>query len=252
MPKRSAGRSRAVQSRLTAGEMAAQIRRVLRDGGSAEHAAGVQWFFKEEIKSHGWYTADLRRAAVRFRREVRKDRGLEFLIDVADQLFSGSVLEEKVAAVFLLEKLDAEFDEREFKLFDSWLDRISSWADHDALVHDLIAPMMASKPQRARIVFKWAKSPKRWRRRAACVALIRGARTKMFFPEITRLSNSLLSDEDDMVQKGLGWLLRETAKFDAKRTVPYLIKIRGRAPRLVLRTACETLLPATKKQILAV
>jgi 3-methyladenine DNA glycosylase AlkD len=55
-----------------------------------------------------------------------------------------------------------------------------------------------------------------------------------------------------MVQKGLGWLLRETAKFDAKRTVPYLMKIRGRAPRLVLRTACETLPPATKKQILAV
>lgn len=232
--------------------MAAQIRLALRDGGSAEHAAGVQWFFKDEIKSHGWYTADLRRAAVGFRREVRKDHGLEFLIDVADQLFSGSVLEEKVAAVFLLEKLEREFGEKEFKLFDSWLDRIGSWADHDALVHDLIAPMIMSKPERARVVFKWAKSPKRWRRRAACVALIRGARAKMFFPEITRLSDSLLSDEDDMVQKGLGWLLRETAKFDAKRTVPYLMKIRGQAPRLVLRTACETLPAATKKRILAV
>ena len=42
--------------------VAAQIRNALRDSGSAEHAAGVQWFFKEEIKSHGWYTADLRRA----------------------------------------------------------------------------------------------------------------------------------------------------------------------------------------------
>ena len=49
----------------------------------------------------------------------------------------------------------------------------------------------------------------------------------MFFPEIVRLSDLLLADEDDMVQKGLGWLLRETAKFDAKRTVPYLMKIRG-------------------------
>lgn len=44
-----------------------------------------------------------------------------------------------------------------------------------------------------------------------------------------------------MVQKGLGWLLRETAKADPKRTVRYLNKIRVRAPRLVLRTACETL-----------
>jgi len=46
-------------------EIAAQIRQALKRGGSAEHAAGVQWFFKEEIKSHGWYTADLRRAGGR-------------------------------------------------------------------------------------------------------------------------------------------------------------------------------------------
>jgi 3-methyladenine DNA glycosylase AlkD len=234
----------------TPAAVAAQIRRALKDGGSAEHAAGVQWFFKEEIKSHGWYTADLRRAAVRFRREIRKERGLDFLVEVADHLFSGSNLEEKIAAVFLLEKLDGEFGDGEFKLFESWLDRISSWADHDALVHDLIAPMVAAKPARARSVFCWGKSPNRWRRRAACVALIKGARAKMFFPEITKLSDSLLTEKDDLVQKGLGWLLRETAKYDARSTVPYLMKIRNRAPRLVLRTACETLPAAIKQQIL--
>ena len=81
--------------------------------------------------------------------------------------------------------------------------------------------------------------------------LIRGTRAKMFFPEITRLSNTLLADEDDMVQKGLGWLLRETAKYDARRTVPYLMKIRALAPRLVLRTACETLPAEIKKRVLA-
>jgi 3-methyladenine DNA glycosylase AlkD len=67
-----------------------------------------------------------------------------------------------------------------------------------------------------------------------------------------RLSNQLLrsKDEDDIVQKGLGWLLRETAKADPKRTVPYLMKIRNNAPRLVLRTACETLPVTTRKQVL--
>jgi 3-methyladenine DNA glycosylase AlkD len=66
-----------------------------------------------------------------------------------------------------------------------------------------------------------------------------------------RLTEMLLDDEDDMVQKGLGWLLRETAKYDAGRTVPFLMKIRKRAPRLVLRTACETLPAATRKRVLA-
>jgi len=231
-------------------EIAAQIRQALKRGGSAEHAAGVQWFFKEEIKSHGWYTADLRRALRRCRREILREHDFNFLVRVADQLFSGSVLEEKVAAVFLLEKMDAQFGDREFRMFESWLDRISSWADHDGLVHYLIAPMVAAKPARVKNVFRWAKSQKRWHRRAACVALIRGARAKMFFPKIVQLSDSLLADEDDMVRKGLGWLLRETAKYDPRHTVPYLMEIRGRAPRLVLRTACETLPAVTRNKIL--
>jgi 3-methyladenine DNA glycosylase AlkD len=239
------------QPNPTPAEIAAQVRQALKTGGSSEHAAGVQWFFKDEIKSQGWYTADLRRAARSFRREVRKEFGLDFLVNVADQLFSGTVLEEKIAAVFLLEKLDAEFGDHEFKLFESWLDRISSWADHDGLVHYMISPMVAAKPARVKNVFRWSKSSNRWCRRAACVALIRGARAQMFFPDITKLSDSLLADEDDMVQKGLGWLLRETAKCDAKRTVPYLMKIRKRAPRLVLRTACETLPSNAKRKILA-
>jgi 3-methyladenine DNA glycosylase AlkD len=252
MSKNSTNQPRTLRSTRTPAQIAAEIRRALKDAGAAEHAAGVQWFFKDEIKSHRRYTADLRRAAVRFRRELRKEHDLDFVVEVADHLFAGSILEEKIAAVFLLEKLDPEFGDREFKRFESWLDRICSWADHDGLVHYLIAPMVASKPARAKTVFRWAKSRNRWHRRAACVALIRGARAKMFFTAITNLSDSLLDDKDHMVQKGLGWLLRETAKFDAKRTIPYLMKIRDRAPRLVLRTACETLPAKVRKQVLAI
>src|ERR1700682_933552 len=140
-------RSRSEQPQTPA-DVAAQIRCALKDGSSAEHSSGVQWFFKDEIKSHGWYTADLRRADIRFRRDVRTERGLDFLVEAANHLFSGLVLEEKIAAVFLLEKLGAEFGNHEFTVFESWLDRISSWADHDALVHYLIAPMVAAKPSR--------------------------------------------------------------------------------------------------------
>jgi 3-methyladenine DNA glycosylase AlkD len=236
--------------RITPKYIADHIRRVLKHGGSAPHSEEVQWFFKEEIKSRGWYTAELRKVAVRFRRSIVREKGLEFLVRVADQLFSGRVLEEKIFAVFLLENQTGQLTEKEFQLFDSWIDRIGSWADHDALAHDLLGPMMIANLRRSREVFRWAKSSNHWRRRAACVSLIRGTREKKFFPEVVRLSQMLLTDQDDMVQKGLGWLLRETAKYDPKRTVPYLMKIRAQAPRLVLRTACETLPPATRKRIL--
>jgi len=236
--------------KLTPSYIAAHIRRVLKDGGSAPHSEDVQWFFKEEVKSRGWYTAELRKVAVRFRRAMARERGMDFVVHVADKLFSGSYLEEKVFAVFLLEKQTHLFGEKEFKLFTSWLDRVSSWADHDALAHYLLAPMVYAKPTRCREVLRWAKSKNRWRRRAACVALILRPEQKKFFGEIVRLSEQLLPDQDDMVQKGLGWLLREMAKADPKRTIPYLMTIRSRAPRLVLRTACETLTPAERQRVL--
>jgi len=237
---------------VTPSYIADYIRRVLKDGGSAPHSEDVQHFFKEQVQSRGWYTGELRKFAVRFRRSIVRERGTDFLVQVADELFSGQILEEKAMAVFLLENQTSNFGDNEFRLFDSWLDRVSSWADHDALAHYLLAPMVADDPARCREVFRWAKSPNRWRRRAACVALIRGAREQRFFAEIARLSNQLLQNEedDDMVLKGLGWLLRETAKANPNRTVPYLMKIRRNAPRLVLRTACETLPVATRKQVL--
>src|SRR5207253_4617868 len=80
---------------ITPRYIADHIRRVLKDGGSAPHAEGVQHFFKEEIQSRGWYTAELRKVAVGFRRAILKERGQEFLVRVANQLFSGDVLEER-------------------------------------------------------------------------------------------------------------------------------------------------------------
>jgi len=237
--------------RITPEYIAAHVRRVLKDGGSAPHAEGVQRFFKEVIQSRGWRTAEMRKVAVRFRRAIVNEQGLPFLVQVADRLFRGRVLEEKVFAVLLLEKVVNQLGEPEFRLFESWLPRITSWADHDGLVHSLIAPMLVADPLRRKRALAWSKSPDVWHRRAACVAFIQGTRCKLFFPEILRLSNSLLRDQDDMVQKGLGWLLRETAKADPQRTIPYLRKIRSRSPRLVLRTACETLPLATRKSILA-
>ena len=235
----------------TPAKVASEFRAALKSGGSAEHAKGVQWFFKEDVESHGWYTADLRAFSRKCRKEILEKHGFEFLVQVADEMFTGRILEEKIFAIFLLEKLTGKLDDRHFALLESWIDRISSWADHDGLVHYLIAPMVAADRTRIRRVFQWAKSPDRWHRRAACVALIQGREQRKFFPDVVRLSNLLLSDKDDMVQKGLGWLLRVTAKVDPEETVPYLMTIRDHAPRLVLRTACETLSPAQRKRVLA-
>jgi 3-methyladenine DNA glycosylase AlkD len=230
--------------------IAAHIRRVLLNGASAPHTEEVQRFFQEEIKSRGWYTDELRKVAVRFRKAILVDCDQQFLLAVSDKLFDGRVLEEKVFAVFLLQGMTDKFGGAEFKLFSSWLPRVSSWADHDALASYLLGPMIADEPGRAAAVFQWAKSRNRWLRRAAAVSLIRAIREQKCRREVVQISTLLLDDKDDMVQKGLGWLLREAAKYDHDQTLPYLMKIRNRAPRLVIRTACETLPKQEREQVL--
>ena len=139
----------------------------------------------------------------------------------------------------------------EFRRLEAWLPKITTWADHDGLVYYLIGPMVADEQKRAKRLVQWAKHRNRWFRRAAAVALVPATRKQQMFDEVIGICNALLADDDDMVQKGVGWLLRETAKANSQRTVAYLMQIRESAPRLVLRTACETLPPEVRLRILA-
>jgi len=216
---------------------------------SPEHAAGVQWFFKEEVRSHGWYTAALRRYAKALHKQLAADQAL--LLDVAERLFRSPFLEEKALAVTMLQPSLGRFGSAEFRRFETWLSLVSSWADHDALAMYLIGPMLVTDPRRVKRPLRWASSPSRWRRRAAAVSLIHGIRRDMFQNEAIAVTERLLADGDDMVQKGLGWLLREWAKRDPTAAVPVLMAIRGRASRLVLRTGCETLTPALRQRVLS-
>ena len=56
--------------------IAKHIRTVLKNGGSAPHTVEVQRFFKHQVKSRGWYTGELRKVAVRFRRTILAEHGM--------------------------------------------------------------------------------------------------------------------------------------------------------------------------------
>jgi 3-methyladenine DNA glycosylase AlkD len=160
---------------------------------------------------------------------ILAEHGLPYLLLVADQLFRGEILEEKAFAVMLLEGTTQQFGRDEFKLFEMWIDRITSWADHDALVHYLIGAMVADDGAYLAWFPRWAKKKSVWHQRAAAVTLIHSTRRLKNFEHIQHITELLLASDDDMVQKGLGWLLREAAKANPKQTVAYLMTIRDRA-----------------------
>jgi len=59
--------------------------------------------------------------------------------------------------------------------------------------------------------------------------------------EVFAITDKLMEDQDDMVQKGAGWLLKEASKNHPQEVHDYLIRWKPKTTALVLRYASEKL-----------
>jgi len=71
--------------------------------------------------------------------------------------------------------------------------------------------------------------------------------------EVFELTDILLTDPSDMVQKGYGWLLKEASRNHQREVYRYVINNRKTMPRTALRYAIELMpvylkKPAMKKE----
>jgi 3-methyladenine DNA glycosylase AlkD len=89
------------------------------------------------------------------------------------------------------------------------------------------------------------------KRRAAAVALVYSAKRGEHTRAILRIAAPLIEDEDDMVQKGVGWLLKETYPKKPVEVVRFLVANRAKTTRLVLRYAAEKMTASDKARVLA-
>jgi 3-methyladenine DNA glycosylase AlkD len=84
-------------------------------------------------------------------------------------------------------------------------------------------------------------------RRAAAVSLIIPAKHGKFQNEAIAIADLLLTDSDDMVQKGYGWLLKEVSRTHTDEVFAYVTKNKKAMPRTALRYAIE-LMPKDLKE----
>ena len=92
-------------------------------------------------------------------------------------------------------------------------------------------------------------SKRHWDRRMAIVAtfsFIRKDKTHLTF----RYAKKLLSDNEDLMHKATGWMLREAGKKDEQKLKSFLHENLAQMPRTMLRYAIEKLSPTERKSIL--
>lgn len=86
---------------------------------------------------------------------------------------------------------------------------------------------------------EFATSKNRWVKRAAAVTLITPARRGLFLTYIFAIADILLSDTDDLVQKGCGWMLKAASEAHQQEVFDYVVRNKAVMPRTALRYAIE-------------
>jgi 3-methyladenine DNA glycosylase AlkD len=196
-------------------------------------------FFKEEVLGYGVKTAMVHKIAQKYWREV-KDLSKADVFALCEALFRSNYIEEAFVAADWLPNLVDTFEANDLTTFKAWIERyVNNWAKCDSFCNHTVGEFVEKFPQCISEITSWANSKNRWLKRAAAVSLILPVRKGNFLPEVFEISNILLCDGDDLVQKGYGWLLKEASRKHQKEVFAYVVKNRQIMPRTALRYAVE-------------
>jgi 3-methyladenine DNA glycosylase AlkD len=220
-------------------EIVAEIRADLMRMGSPEHAERVRRYFREPIETHGLTAPQEKELARKYYPRVKGD--LETALKVAQALIESGTLDEAQVGIRILGRMRRLLTPAHFDLLDSWVDHLTNWANTDGLSTWLIAETVSKDPGLHRRLLEWTESESRWRRRAAAVSLVPIARRGGMLAEALAIADRLMEDGDDMVQKGVGWLLKEASREHPEEIREYLLRWREKASALTLRYASEKL-----------
>jgi len=211
----------------------------LRDRGDPLRIEGQQNYFKNEVKFVGLTAADVRS----FTRTVfdnLPDRSRDFIFPLAERLMSSMVFEYRGAAVHLVTQLRKQWQDEDFYLFQSWLEKyVDNWATGDEIANHLLDKFILDNPQVTERTFQWSASPNLWMRRASAVCLVVPMRKQNHLRDVLRVSEALLLDPEDMVQKGYGWTLKECSKKHPDEIYEFIMQHKHEMPRTSLRIALE-------------
>ena len=220
-------------------EIAEAIRSELIKIGTDEGITKTKHYFREPIVTYGCTSSDVKKISAMFSPLLRKNLDLAFII--AGDLMNSGVMEENWVGTNLIAKHKKRIRSEHFEIFDKWIDNLNNWASIDTFTTDIVVEAVKRNPQLVDRLIQWTQSPNRWRRRASAVTLVRIARSGGMLKEVLSVTDKLMEDPDDMVQKGAGWLLKEASKKHPKEIHDYLVKWKPKTSGLILRYASEKL-----------
>jgi len=197
-------------------------------------------------------TSRIRAMARDLHRTNREQWTVTDAVAFADPLVRDRYLEVKGIGIELMARYARSFSPRLLPVWKRWLARnySSNWATTDAICGMLIGPLLIKHPELVHPVSTWAHDRNMWVRRASAVSLIPSVRQGLALDAAYRVAKVLHADPEDLIQKAVGWMLREAGKADMRRLEQYLRANGPRIPRTTVRYAIERFPAAARRDLL--
>lgn len=205
-------------------------------------------FFKEKVNLYGIKSATVGRIAKDHYSRLA-DKSKVNIFSLCEDLWQSGMMEEAFVACNWSYFVKKQYEPADFQVFERWVNKyISNWATCDTLCNHTVGTVIEMYPESISGLKRWASSDNRWVKRASSVSLIVPARRGLFLKDIFEIADILHLDNDDMVQKGYGWMLKSASQYYQKEVFDYVVSKKATMPRTSLRYAIEKM-PAEFKAI---
>jgi 3-methyladenine DNA glycosylase AlkD len=222
------------------------IREQLQKLGTKERAEVSQRFFKTGPGEYGEGDVFLGVRVPELRKLAKRHQDLT--IKRVERLLNSTLHEERLLALLILVLKFKKGNESERKaIYSLYLNNtrfVNNWDLVDTSAEHILGAFLLDRSKEP--LYGLARSTNLWERRISIMSTFHFIKKGSFF-ETLRISKMLLTDEEDLIHKAVGWMLREVGKREMLKEEKFLKKHYKKMPRTMLRYAIERF-PESKRQ----
>ena len=215
-----------------------ELRSEIRTLADPKKASVSMWFFKTGPGEYGEGDKFLGLRVPDLRRLSKKYRSLSLGDTV--KLLRSKFHEERQLALFILilqyKKASPAEQKKIYELYLDNLGHVNNWDLVDCSAPHIVGPYLEDKPKD--LLYEFARSESLWERRVAILSTHHYIKQGSF-DQALKISEMLLGDEEDLIHKAVGWMLREIGRRGPGAEKAFLKKHYKNMPRTMLRYAIE-------------
>lgn len=230
-----------------------QLKKDLRQYATKERKKTNEWFFKTGKGEYGEHdqflgisNPDVRRVAKKYRDE-----------DIAQlqQLIESEYNEDRLCSLIILVerfRRNKKSEQERKEIYDFYvknLNHINNWNLVDLSAPHILGEYVVAHKSQKKVLNTLAGSDSQWNRRVCILATWAFTKRDDFIYTL-KYAKQFLSDEEDLMHKAVGWMLREVWKRDSNVCEKFLKENYDQLPRTTLRYAIERMKEQERQRLL--